>query len=431
MGFESIVKQLDAKQQTALRAVKEHSEALLNHTPRFKFFTLHGTNHLNNLFEILNLFLEGGIKINRDELFLLSLAICVHDLGMVTSLRERDIPTVLEGRPAATDPAALELLIRETHHELVETYFQNDLCFLLNLGLSPAQLGHVVDISRCHRKVALQAQVGATRYLGALLRILDELDLGNNRAPAEIFLNLVDDMDPTSTWHWFKHNITEPWLTNHTVFFVNENGRRSIRFLIAVRPTKEGSIDYWLAQTRRPIKKALEDDGAGQIVTDWCGVQIEVLPSRGHSKASNLGARWTQIEDKALSAGRRVVLVIDDEFRKLEDLFFPLMDSYHVLAASNARDALTKMEATNVDLAIVDLQIGSGGLWKESETGNFKATGLKICEVIREKFPTTKIVILTGTKHSIQAGDSTAADYFLRKPVDPDKLLETINNVLA
>jgi ActR/RegA family two-component response regulator len=378
----------------------------------------------------VEILLKGGINLNRDELFLISLAICIHDLGMVVSLRNKDVPGILDGRPVATDPAAMELFIRDTHHELVDAYLQHDIGFLNAVGLSPVQLGQIVQISRCHRKIVLQAQVGAIKYLGALLRVIDELDLGNNRAPASVFLNIYDEMDATSCWHWYKHNIVEPWLENHTVSLITENSRHKIIFKIAVRPTKVGSIDYWLNQIRRPIKKALDDDDASKIIFDQYNVAIEVETDRQLSKAHNPGRIWEEIENKALSAGRKVILVIDDEFRKLEDLFYPLMDDFHVISASNAKDAFSKMQATEVELAIVDMQIGSGGLWKDTETQDFKATGISICERIKTDFPKTKVGILTGTKHVIEPNVIPTTCFFLRKPIDPDKLLEVIKNVL-
>lgn len=431
MSFDLIKARLNTEQQNTLEAVKNQAQALLDHSPRFKYFTLHGTTHINNLFVILELLFQGGIKLNRDELFLLSLAICIHDIGMVVSLRDKEIYGVLDGRPVATDPAALELFIRDTHHELVDAYLQHDMGFLAAHGLSPAQLGQVVDISRCHRKVVLQSQFGLIKRLGAILRLIDELDLGNNRAPSNVFLNIVDDMDATSCWHWYKHNIIEPWFLNHTVLFITEGGKQKIQFLIAVRPTKNESIDYWLNQIRRPIRKALEDDEVAKIILEEYGVSIEVLCSRDLSKAHYPGQRWEEIENTALSAGRKVILIVDDEFRKLEDLFFPLMDDYHIISAINAKDAISKLQATRVALAIVDMQIGSGGIWKDTETQDFKTTGINIAETIKSRFPETKIGILTGTKHSLEPQEIPEACFFLRKPVDPDKLFETVKNVLS
>ena len=45
-----------------LASVKGHAERLLNHTPRFRFFTLHGSEHLDGLFRILALLLKGGVE---------------------------------------------------------------------------------------------------------------------------------------------------------------------------------------------------------------------------------------------------------------------------------------------------------------------------------------------------------------------------------
>ncbi len=425
-GLKEIIDTLSPKQQTILLAVKEHAEKLLNHSPRFKFFTLHGTEHLNNLFDILSIMLKGGVKLSQNDLFLLSLAICIHDLGMVVSLSDKMGIEILEGRPNATDPAALEDFIRNTHHELIDAYYQHNLEFLLNLGLDPAQLSQVRDISRCHRKVVLHEQKGLVQSLGALLRIIDELDLGSNRAPIAVLRNQDMDMDTTSCWHWFKHNIVEGWTVQHTVNFVTENGHTKIVFVIAVHPSKESSVPYWLTQIRRPIFKAIDDDGAGAIVRERYSVDIQIAMNRSMSNANNLGEWWAALENKALSSGRKVILVIDDEFRKLEDLFLPLQDTYHVEQAHNARDALTKLDSRVVDLVIVDMQIGSGGIWGAHETEDYKLTGLKLCQEISQKYPGTKIGILTGTKHPIPNFENIKPQFFLRKPVDPDTLTKHV-----
>ena len=430
-GLAETLQSLSPKNQRILLAVKAHAESLLNHSPRFKFFTLHGTEHLNNLFDILQLLREGGIKLSEQELFLISLAICIHDLGMVASLSQKEGIDILEGRPNATDPAALEEFIRNVHHELVDAYYQHNLEFLLNLGLDPAQLSQVRDISRCHRKVFLHEQSGIIQHLGALLRIIDELDLGSNRAPIAVLRNQDDEMDTTSCWHWFKHNIVEGWTLQHTVHYLNENGRSTIKFVLAVHPSKEGSISYWLTQIRRPIFKAIDDDGAGRIVAARFGVEIAIEISRKMSSVNNLGLWWSELENKALSSGRQVILIVDDEFRKLEDLFLPLQDDYHIEQAHSARDALMKLESRPVDLVIVDMQIGSGGIWGAQETEDFKLTGMRLCREIAEKYPASKIGILTGTKHPMPPTEGVKLQFLLRKPVDPEALTKYVHAAIA
>lgn len=431
MGFPDISQRLSEEQQRIVAAVKAHAERLLDHSPRFKYFTLHGRAHIENLFSILELLINGGIKLTQEELFILSLAICVHDLGMVVTLQDLEPKDVLQGPDTFPDAAALESYIREVHHNFIDQYFQQHLDFMAGLGVRPIQIAQIKDVSRCHRKVVLEQQKGMTKYLGALLRVLDELDLGGSRAPTDVFLNIFDQMDPTSCWHWFKHNIVEGWSLGHTVFFTTENDRKRILFRLAVRPTRDGSIDYWLAQSKRPIFKALKDDRAEGIIQDKFQVQIELETDRGLSRINKLGQLWEQIEERALSAGRKVVLVIDDEFRKMEDLFYPVMDYYHVVPSPNAKDAFTKLAAMHVDLAIVDIQIGSGFIWKEQETQEFKLTGVKICEEIRAKYPATKVGVLTGTRHAMPDLTHLALDFEARKPIDPAELLKVVQNVLS
>jgi hypothetical protein len=187
--FSEIETRLTPDQRAILHAVKKHAERLLDHTPRFKFFTLHGKAHLDSLFEILSILQRGGISLTQDELFILALAICIHDLGMIVPLRDKEIREILDGRPEYPDAAALENFVRDRHHDLLEIYLERDLEFLVGLGVSPAQIAHAKDVSRCHRKLRLNEQFGLVKYLGALLRVIDELDISGNRAPGYWAIN--------------------------------------------------------------------------------------------------------------------------------------------------------------------------------------------------------------------------------------------------
>jgi hypothetical protein len=178
MSFQSISALLSEKHRSTLAIVRANAERLLNHTPRFRYFTLHGTNHIDNLFNIFSIILAGGIEMSEQEVYLFSLALCIHDLGMVCQLSSKDREYVLDGQTESSDPANLEDYIRETHHELIDRYVEEHADFLTAAGLTPAEIGHLVDISKSHRKIVLAHQSGFIRYLGALLRIVDELDIG-------------------------------------------------------------------------------------------------------------------------------------------------------------------------------------------------------------------------------------------------------------
>lgn len=425
-----LISLLNSQQKGVLQAVRSHAERLLDHSPRFRFFTLHGSEHIRSLFEIADILVDNGIELSEDEAYYLSLAICVHDLGMVLSLKEADRIAILDGKPESPDPAVLEEAIRETHHELVDHYTRDNFSFLAGLGLSMPALSNVVEISKCHRKVVLEKKSGFIRSLGALLRVIDELDLSERRAPIErLYANYLD-FDATSTWHWFKHNISGSWRVGDNVNVRAENGRKMIDFVLVVHPTKEDSVTYWLHQIRRPIQRALIDNGCAEIIRATYGVQINLKTDSGASKPVIVDPRFVEIEERALSSGRKVILVIDDEHRKLIDLFVPLMEDYYVMFAATASDAIEKAKARTPDLAVIDVQLGSGGIWTEQETGDYKLTGAKIVEEFSEKFPRTKLCVLTGTMHRTDLVKREKLALNLRKPIDPDVLKTKITNVL-
>lgn len=421
-----ITARLNLDHLRAVEAVKMKAEQLLDHSPRFRYFTLHGKQHIESLFRILGMLIDGGITLNERELYLLSLAICTHDLGMVVSLRDFDLNTIAEGRPGFTDPVMFENFVRETHHLLIAEYFSRDLNFLISLGITPPDLSIIGEIGKAHRRVNLDSLHGLEQKLGALMRAIDELDVGPSRAPMGVLENIADELDNLSCWHWFKHNITLDWDLGHNVTAFEQNRQKNIRFDLVVRPPTASSVPYWLTQVHRSLRKALVDEGASLIIERSFGVLLKVHRDSDQSRSSALGERWERLERRALSHGRNVVLVVDDEVNKYDDLFYPVMEKYHVVRAPNAKAAIAALEATNISLAILDLQMGSGGIWTESETKDFKLTGLELAKVINERFPSVKVGILTGTRHPLPDISHLKLSFFLKKPIMAEELMSNL-----
>jgi hypothetical protein len=422
---------LTVGERTTVAAIRRHAADLLDHTPRFPYFTLHGSAHIANLFGIVQLLCNAGLKLADPEAYLLACSICIHDLGMVVSLQDKDLVAILQGKPQPADPANLEIEIRAIHHELVSSYVAKHFDFLTGLGLTPSDCAILRDISRNHRKTDLDDSKGHARTVGALLRAVDELDISPSRAPAQILREHFRDMDATSCWHWFKHNICEDWQIGHNVICGSGNPARVV-LKVAVHPPRDTSIPYWLTQTRRPIAKVFYDEGTTRILAETWGMSLSLEASQELSSSISLGDAWDEIEQKCLSAGRKVILVVDDEARKLEDLFLPLMNSFHVIFSQNARDALDKLAAAPVDLAVVDLQIGSGRLWTDKETTDFKMTGVKLCEEIHRRFPNTQVGILTGSHHDLEPATGLPdLRFLLRKPIPPEQFEKEVYAVLS
>lgn len=427
---ESILDLLKPEHRRIVDSVRAHAEAALNHAPRFHFFTLHGSAHIATMLGVAGLLVRNGVKLTPGDAYLLALAICVHDLGMVVSLRNAEERDVFQGMPQSPDPARTETFIRDMHHELVADYVSNQFGFLAGLGVTLPDVALVKQIARCHRRVELRDQGGVVKPLGALLRVIDELDLSPDRAPLNFLRDHYAEMGSTASWHWFKHNITEPWREGHNVVRIVEGDTARIEFRLVVHPPTAASQQYWLNQIRRPVVKALLEEGANQEIRERWGVQIRIEPSHQLSTPNDLGPDWVNIERIALSAGRKVILLVDDEVRKMTDLFVVLMEKYHVLFSEDARDALATMAVTPIDLAIIDMQVGSGKLWSSAQTQNFKATGVKLMQEIQVRHPATKLGVLTATRHDIGPLPTDLA-FFFRKPVDPQILEEAIYNVLG
>jgi DNA-binding NtrC family response regulator len=100
------------------------------------------------------------------------------------------------------------------------------------------------------------------------------------------------------------------------------------------------------------------------------------------------------------------LLIVDDEplFRGLLQTTF-IKDGYILHTAANGEEALSLLEKTNVDAALVDLQMP-------------KMDGLSLLTVVKEKYPEIMVIMLTGKggiNEAVQAIKLGAVD-FLKKP---------------
>lgn len=423
-------KDFSEEQITIIRAIYDNASELLNNSPRFKYFTLHNHVHFDNLYKIADHIIAAGLKIDVEDKFLLALAIPMHDLGMCVGLSGSTAEELLYGVEDFHDSASIENFVRKEHHNLIDDWIEKNSGFLDALSMSPNMVAMLSQICKCHRVVPLEEMSGVVKHVGSLLRVIDELDIGPNRAPKATYENIYENLDPVARWHWFKHNITDEWRKGHNVHYINTDGNASIQFTVIVRPPRQESIEYWLHQTRRPIQKALRDNRAWIFIRERYGISIEVQYDLEGSQPYRLSEEWETKETDALTAGKKVILFADDEGRKLSDLFYPLIGKYHVQYAYNARDALTKLAAFKVDLAIVDLQMPAAGSYEKEETDGFKSTGLALYKTICDKYPNTKVGIFSGTRHKFEK-PKARIEFILKKPVDPDAFVEYVENAIT
>lgn len=115
------------------------------------------------------------------------------------------------------------------------------------------------------------------------------------------------------------------------------------------------------------------------------------------------------------------ILVVDDEDALRTVLSGELVsEGYDVSTASDGDDAIANLQKESFDLVLLDIKMP-------------RVNGFEVLKFVKEKFPRTKVVMLTGfadLKNAIESKKLGAED-FVSKPYDLVDLLTTIERVLS
>ena len=117
---------------------------------------------------------------------------------------------------------------------------------------------------------------------------------------------------------------------------------------------------------------------------------------------------------------RKVLVVDDDEIVRLSHMRTLAGQSCHVEAARGGEQALEIMQTAPADVVLLDLRMPG-------------MDGLATLKTIKERWPETEVVIITGYPSVLTAREAVklgAFDY-LAKPVGPDKVLAVANEAMA
>ncbi len=114
------------------------------------------------------------------------------------------------------------------------------------------------------------------------------------------------------------------------------------------------------------------------------------------------------------------ILIVDDEVNLLQSLSDVLKrKGYSVATARNGLEALGKLRERYFNIAIVDLKMPKMG-------------GMELLEVMKERYPQTLVVILTGygtIKNAVEAMKKGAHSYLI-KPFRPDEIILITNKIM-
>jgi response regulator RpfG family c-di-GMP phosphodiesterase len=120
------------------------------------------------------------------------------------------------------------------------------------------------------------------------------------------------------------------------------------------------------------------------------------------------------------SSRSQTVLIVDDE-NNVRDLMARWLESggYSVITASNAEEALRRLETSKPAVALCDIRMpGHDGIW--------------LAERIRQRYPETAVIMATGVQDvapAVQTLRQGAIDY-LTKPFGRDRLQEAVTRGL-
>ena len=114
------------------------------------------------------------------------------------------------------------------------------------------------------------------------------------------------------------------------------------------------------------------------------------------------------------------VLIIDDDVSITQQLFWTLCDEFEVLTANSLSSAIRRATIYEPDISILDLHL--------PPTLDAPDTGLRILEYVKQQLPSSKVfVVSSGASPELQKDClRRGADGFLSKPIDVERLLETV-----
>ena len=117
--------------------------------------------------------------------------------------------------------------------------------------------------------------------------------------------------------------------------------------------------------------------------------------------------------------GKKILLADDSvTIHKVVELTF-LDEDYEVEAVSNGDEAIARLAGEALDLVIADVHMPPG------------PSGYEVCDKVREMHPGVPTLLLAGAFEAFDEERAAAADAYLKKPFDSQKLLQTVQELMA
>lgn len=220
-SLEKKLESLDSGLYSRFQETKEEVELLLSkYDSNFPTYTDHSIKHTSEVFKLIsNLLNQDEINnLNSDEIYILSMASILHDIGMC--LPESEIIRIYNEKLNRSESELVEIddenLIRNIHHELSYEFILNEIELLKIPSVKYAEA--IGLVAKGHRKVALDdidvyqpkffvksgRDFVCLPYLASILRLGDELDITNIRTP-KLLTKYYMPNNEISIREWKKH----------------------------------------------------------------------------------------------------------------------------------------------------------------------------------------------------------------------------------
>jgi excisionase family DNA binding protein len=182
-----------------------------------------------------------------------------------------------------------------------------------------------------------------------------------------------------------------------------------------------------IGETMEPISNILT---VRQLATylNMASVTIYRLAARGELPGTKVGGQWRfhkQAIDEWLSRKpdrkRTNILVVDDD-TQVGELFREALPSTQFLVhlASSGRDAVNALATETYQVAFIDLLLPD-------------TTGVHLLKLIRDSYPATRTVIVTGHPYSQLLADAFELGFFmvLKKPFTGEQIRSVVNDLVG
>ncbi len=118
------------------------------------------------------------------------------------------------------------------------------------------------------------------------------------------------------------------------------------------------------------------------------------------------------------------VLIVDDIPEYVDTIEAYLEDRFDVLKAGSLDEAKKILTDNRVDLAIIDIRLN------EDDPANRE--GLELLKWLKGEKSDIAVIVMSAYREFDFAVEAlnAGADYFMRKPLDPDELNSTINKLM-